>query len=413
MNSMPTPKNRKNPGGEISVPESVDVLSKAIAGFDFLVHEDDFILYELNRMIEEDRASFEDEEFRILIDEGIREHIEENLSIRARFTGELRIAARSVEPATRAVAERVIRALENSLYDLRNAGVVVRTYTAYLFERLQSLDELGSGETEARELIESWKAHAAAAITNEQLVSELRRIGRPALGPTADLLVQSPENRAAAETALAVLPQIHSSVSARVLAYAVSETMLDEDLETQAYTALRSLWPLARGYILHSLHSHAHEDLPFRWFQLLIEVDEPTTSDLIYDEMRLHGKNPNYHEDLWALASLLAHSRDPEIEDKVLGWINSPQTPEQVLPMLQEFLKDFQRPDPSAVPPDSQDPWARRAHLQELNAKYIAASRLFDSRQPDAARKALDEILVDEPGYPFAVMLKELLMQTQ
>jgi hypothetical protein len=137
---MPAPKTPKKPG-EVSVGESVEILANAIAGFDFGVHEDDFVLYELNRMIEEDRASFEDEEFRILIDEGIREHVEENLAVRARLTGRLRIAARSVDPATRTVASRVIRALENTGYDLRNAGVVVRVYTAYLFERLQSLGD--------------------------------------------------------------------------------------------------------------------------------------------------------------------------------------------------------------------------------------------------------------------------------
>jgi hypothetical protein len=409
MKKVPTPKSQKKSGGEISVGESVDILSKAIAGFDFFVDADDFILYELNRMIEEERASFEDEEFRILIDEGIREHVEENLQVRARLTGDLRIAARAVDPSTRAVAARVIRALENTLYDLRNAGVVVRTYTAYLFERLQSLGDNGPGEAEARAMIESWKTGGTPA---GRLIENLQKIGRPALGPIAELLTQSPEDRAAAEISLAVLAHIRSSVSARVLAYAVSEPMLDEDLEARAYTALRSQWPLARGYMLHSLHSHAHEDLPFRWFQLLIEVDETTSSDLIYEEMRVHGKNPNYHEDLWALASLLANSRDPDIEEKVLGWINIPQTPEPVVPMLQEFLKDY-RPDPSPRRPDFPDPWVQRARLQEINTQYIAASRLLDAGHIEGAQLALDKILVEEPGYPFAVMLSQMLKQIQ
>ena len=143
MKDKPSPGPAKKTRSEISIAESVDILSRKLAGFDFRVHEDDFILYELNRMIEEERASFEDEEFRILIDEGIREHVEENLDVRAQLAGRLRVAARSVDAATRTVAERVIRALENTLYDLRNAGVVVRAYTAYLFERLQSLDEVG------------------------------------------------------------------------------------------------------------------------------------------------------------------------------------------------------------------------------------------------------------------------------
>jgi hypothetical protein len=282
---------------------------------------------------------------------------------------------------------------------------VVRTYTAYLFERLQSLDGMAPGEAEVRAMIESWKS---GGIPAGSLIADLQKTGRPALGPIAELLTQSPEDRAAAELSLAVLSHIRSSVSARVLAYVVSEPMLDEDLEARAYTALRSQWTLARGYMLHSLHSHAHEDLPFRWFQLLIEADETTSSELIYDEMRVHGKIPNYHEDLWALASLLAHSRDPDIEEKVLGWINVPQTPEPVVPMLQEFLKDYRHPDPGILKPDSQDPWARRLHLQEMNSQYIDASRLFDAGNIKGTQMALDKILKEEPGYPFAMMLTQM-----
>ena len=112
MSNKPTPKSPKKSRSEISVAESVDILSRSIAGFDFHVDADDFILYELNRMIDEGRASFEDEEFRILIDEGVREHVEENLVVRAKLAGQLRIAAKAADPATRTVAERVIRLLD-------------------------------------------------------------------------------------------------------------------------------------------------------------------------------------------------------------------------------------------------------------------------------------------------------------
>jgi hypothetical protein len=410
MKKTPASKSPKKSRSDISIGESVDILSKALAGFDFHVDADDFILYELNRMIDEEKASFEDEEFRILIDEGVREHIEENLMVRADLAGRLRTAARIVDSKTSVVADRVVRALENTLYDLRNAGVVVRTYTAYLFERLQSLDGMAAGEAEVRTMIESWKSGKAPA---SRLIADLQKIGRPALGPVAELLTQSPEDRAVAELSLAVLSHVRSTVSARVLAYVVSEPMLDEDLEARAYTALRSQWPLARGYMLHSLHSHAHEDLPFRWFQLLIEAGETSSSELIYDEMRVHGKSPNYHEDLWALSSLMAHSSDPDIEEKVLGWINVPQTPEAVVPMLQEFLKEYRRPDPGKLDPGTPDSWARRAHLQEINSQYIAASRLFDAGQIEKAELAMKKILKDEPGYPFAVMLTQLARTSQ
>jgi hypothetical protein len=77
---------------------------------------------------------------------------------------------------------------------------------------------------------------------------------------------------------------------------------------------------------------------------LLIESDEAAAAELVYEEMRAHGSQPNYHEDLWALTSLMTRSRDPEIMDKVIEWINNPNTPQPVAPMLQEFLKEYRRP---------------------------------------------------------------------
>jgi hypothetical protein len=129
--------------------------------------------------------------------------------------------------------------------------------------------------------------------------------------------------------------------------------------------------------------------------------------------MRVHGKSPNYQEDLWALASLLVHGRDPDIEEKVLGWINVPQTPEAVLPMLQEFLKEYRRPDPEIANPESPDPWERRSHLQEMNSQYVEASRLLVAGRMEEARRSLEKILTEEPGYPFAVMLMQLVKPDQ
>jgi len=423
---MPKAKPPEGSSKVRSVSACLDTLVEALGPFDFGVDADDFILYELNRFIEEDRASFEEEEFRILIDEGIRVHVEENLSIRCKMAYSLRGASRGLnaeaiasleqqlgvkfdpgiaeglDPTTRAVAVRIAQALENTDSDLRNVAFVVRKYTAYLFERLQSIERALPGEAESLEMIESWKS---GAIPREQLITNLQQLGRASLGPSADLLLNSTDDRNAAETALSILSHIRSSVSARVLAFVVSEPVLDEDLEARAYAALREFWPLARPYILHSLHLHAHEDLPFRWFQLLLEADEVTTSELVYEEMRTHGSLPNYREDLWALASLLVHSRDPEIEDKVLAWINSPQTPGPVVPMLQEFLKEYRRPDPK---PDSPDPWTERERLRKLNERYVAASKLLDAGHTAEARMALDKILSEEPYYPFAFMLKRI-----
>jgi hypothetical protein len=401
---MASPKTPKTSLNAAAIARCLDTLVEGIGPFDFGVDADDFILYELNRLIEEERASFEDEEFRILIDEGIRIHVEENLPIRCQMAYSLRAQLGGKEPdaTMREVLNRVIRALENTDSDLRNAAFVVRKYTAYLFDRLQSIENMPQGETEARETIEGWKS---GAIPRQKMIAGLQQMGRGALGPASELLLNSLEDRDAVETALSILPHVRSSVSARVLAFVVSEPMLDEDLEARAYSSLREFWPLARPYILHSLHLHAHEDLPFRWFQLLIETEEAAAAELIYEEMRAHGNQPNHHEDLWALASLMTHSRDPEITDKVFEWINSPNTPQSVAPMLQEFLKEYRRPDPK---PDVPDPWAERARSRIVNEKYVAASRLFDAGRVEDANQALDKILLEEPNYPFASMLKSL-----
>src|SRR5215470_4055686 len=109
-----SPKKRNPSGTKTPIGESVEIIAQSIAGFDFNVAPDDFILFELNRMIEEDRASFEDEEFRILIDQGIQQHIEENLAIRSNLAGALRNSILEMDPATQTIARRVIRALENT-----------------------------------------------------------------------------------------------------------------------------------------------------------------------------------------------------------------------------------------------------------------------------------------------------------
>ena len=59
-----------------SLIEGAEKVAALIAGFDYHVEAEDFVLYELNRLIEEERASFDDSEFRSLIDAGVRAHIE-------------------------------------------------------------------------------------------------------------------------------------------------------------------------------------------------------------------------------------------------------------------------------------------------------------------------------------------------
>lgn len=357
---MPRPQN-PNP-----VVKATEKAAESLAGFDYNVHPEDFALYELHRLIEEDRASFDDAEFRNLIDEGIRAHVEDNLDVRARLAGILRQAPLTGQART--VAMRVVHALEDVQADLCNVAVLVRNYSAYLVSRLETLD---------------------AATQNERIIT------------AADLLFESTGDRSAAGTALSVLCHTPSPVSARVLAHAVSEPLLDEDFETQALNALKVFWPLPRHYMLYNLREHPHEDIPVRWFQLFVDVDEPTVVELVLEELRAHGDNPRHQEDLGALLDILKECRDPEIEDKVLGAVNSPSTSLGAKDLLRRFLEDY-RPTPSSAP----TPWTRRVHALELNRRYLAAAELFDTGQKVEAFRALDEILATEPAYPFAVSLR-------
>src|SRR5215510_6520240 len=95
-------------------------LEKVLANFDYQVECDDFLLYELGRLIEEDRASLDDEEFRELIDEGIHEHVETRLQIRADIAKRLRLAIPGIAGDDRAAAVRVLRAVEDIDFSLRD-----------------------------------------------------------------------------------------------------------------------------------------------------------------------------------------------------------------------------------------------------------------------------------------------------
>src|SRR5204863_8652525 len=127
-----------------------------------------------------------------------------------------------------------------------------------------------------------------------------------------------------------------------VLAHAVSEPLLDRDLEAKAFATLKSFWPLARHYMLYNLQGHPHEDIPFRWFQLFVEVDELTTVDLVLEELRAHGESAGYHEDLSALLDVLHGCHDPELEDKILGALNSPSASPATSALLRKFVEEHQ-----------------------------------------------------------------------
>jgi len=345
-------------------------LEKVLANFDYQVQCDDFLLYELGRLIEEDRASLDDEEFREIVDEGIHEHVQARLELRADIAKRLRLAMPDIAEDDRAAARRVLRAVEDIDSPLRDVALILTTYTSYLFQKLEDC--------------------ASNSVSRESEV--------------ADALFECMDDRSAVDAALNALGSIRTSVSARILVHLVSEQMLDEDLETKAYELLRRTWPLPRHYILYSLKRHNHEDIPFRWLQLLIECNEPEAVERVMEELRAHGDDPTFREDLLALIELLSRSSDPDTEGKMMQLLNDPQTPRPASEMLEEFLKTS--PLPRRVHAEN-SPWDAQARLQSANKKYQSAARLFDSGRREDANRKLDELLKEQPDYPFAVMLRK------
>ena len=386
-------------------PESAGNLSLVLADFDYRIDCDDFLLYELGRLIEEDRASFDDEEFPRLIDEGVQEHIETRLEIRAEMALRLRQLYSKIDERRRPAAARVLQLIEDIELPLRDVEVVVRTYTAYLFQRLEECAGTSSDlENEARNWIERWQR---GEVLREEMSAQLKRIGRPAVAPVADLLFDDLDDRMAAETALGILGSIRSSVSARILAHVISEPMLEEDLELTAYALVKAMWPLPRHYIGYSLKAHTHEDIPFRWFQLLMESGEPAAADRVLEEVGVHGGNPDYREDLLALIELLRQSRDPNLEQKMMQMVNSPETPRAAAGMIEGLLK--QSPSLAAQAVAAANPWESLDRLRRANKKYRAAAKLFDTGRKAESLGKLNELLNEEPGYPFALMLRRLI----
>lgn len=341
-------------------------MKNPLDNLDYHVDSDDFFLYELGRLIDEDRASLEDDEFRGLIETGIHEHIERRLDTRAEIARHLRES----EP----MPARLVHAVEDIEAPLRDFPVIVQSYTTYLFRRLETCAD------------ETPDEKVAAA---------------------ADLLLESPEDRSAAETALTILGSTRSAVSARILAHVISEPMLEEDLEMKAYEYVQSMWPLPRPYILYLLKPHTHEDLPFRWFQLLADCDEPSTVDRVLEEVIVHADDPDYREDLLALIELFSRTKDPEAEEKILQVINSDETPRPAAELLEGFLRNTRRSVHQQK--DIPEPWKSLAMLYEANLKYLAAAKLFDSGRKAEAKQKLQQLMKDQPGYPLAIMLQRFL----
>jgi hypothetical protein len=311
-------------------------------------------------------------------------------------------------PEVQPVATGVITAVEDIEIPLRNIPPIMRSYTAYLFRRLDEIADLPLEKSDqARAWVEHWRS---GKVTAAEAITQLKAHGPAAIAAAADLLFESLEqetpDRAATEIAVDVLTGIRSSAAARVLAHVISEPALDEDLEQRAFEAVVKSWPLPRPFILSELRPHTHEDIPWRWFQVLIEAGEIYAVDLILEEFTVHGENPAFQPDLIALSGLLRQSRDPDAEDKIIQVLNAPETPGAAGALLQDVLKDWK---PRSPAPDSPDSWRRLEQLRAINQKYVEASKLFDSGRKSDALEKITEILDEEPRYPLAVMLKEMM----
>jgi hypothetical protein len=139
---------------------------------------------------------------------------------------------------------------------------------------------------------------------------------------------------------------------------------------------------------------------------LLIDCEEPSAVDRILEEVIVHGDDPTFREDLIALLELLSRARDPETEDKILQVLNSDNTPKTAVKMLESFLRDAATPRHNI---ERAGQWAAFDRAYAANKKYVAAAKLFDAGRKAEASSAVDKLLKEDPQYPFALMLRQLI----
>ncbi len=317
--------------------ESTDLLGELIAEVDFPIRTDDFLVYELARLTEDyDQPSFKNEEFRLLVEQGIRLLVDRNIGIRARMVGKLRMAYPEMQPGTRKIAPDVVGAIEDVDFPLHQIGAVVRSFTNQLFQRLEDMPDSSRAEKQAQELVDRWRA---GGVDRPTMFEELRDIGSGAAGAVADMLFDAVDDIEVTRTAIELLAMFETPVTARILAYLVSMPILEEDQEERVETALKEFWPMPLPYVLYNLKKHTHEDLPFRWFQLLIEMNQTRGVERTLEEVAVHSIDQSYHEDLLAILSLLDRSKDPGVVGKILRLMTDPRTPDATLRLMEEWLE--------------------------------------------------------------------------
>ena len=363
--------------------DSTDLLSDLINDIEFQIGSDDFLVYEVGRLIQDGEPSLDDPEFRLLIEQGIRLHVNPDIHLRARLAERLRRAYPEMSSPARRVALDVIGAIEDADFSLDKIGAVVRNYTNQLFEKLEKMPDVTDTEATAKAAIHQWREGAFGRLA---LCKRLRELGTGSVAAVADMLFESLEDATAIETALELLSILESPVAARVLAYLVSEPILEEDQEDRARSILKEFWPLPRSYMLYKLRQHSHEDIPFRWLELLIETDDTRAVDRVLEEVVAHGRARSHREDLLTALGLVDRSNDPGVVGKVLRLMTEESLPQAILDLMEEWVEDSRLAEPI------------ERELERLSdGKVILVGRMddFDSfavRQPE---KAFDETRED------------------
>ena len=318
--------------------DSTDLLSEVIADIEFPIPADDFTVYDLARLTADyETPLFKDEEFRLLLEQGIRLHVDSSVELRARLVERLRDATPEMDAAARKITLDVISGVEDIEFPLYRIGAVVSSYTNQLFQKLEGMPDSSEAEDEARRLLEEWRG---GRLGRQTMMEELREIGPGAVAPAADLLFESPDDRAVADAALELLSTLESNTSARILAYLVSEPVLEEEQEERAQQTLAEIWPTPLPYILYNLKKHSHEDLPYRWFELLVATGYTRAADRILEEVAVHSGLERFREDLLSILSLLEASKDPGVVGKILRLMTDARTTEPTVLILENWLEE-------------------------------------------------------------------------
>jgi hypothetical protein len=316
--------------------DSTDLLAGYLDEVRYPIDAEDFLLFELGRLIDEGTPSFMNDEFRFLVEQSIRITLNPDIDLRARLVERLRREYPHMPSRARKIAPQIIGAIEDSDFSLDRIGAVVRSYTNQMLEVLENTEPDNSGADRARTAIESWRE---GTLDRFGLFAAIEEGGAEAVPAVADLLLEALGEPETVQTSLELLCLTPCPLAARVIAYVVSEPILEEAQEERAREILGELWPLPRTYILYRLKQHLHEDVPFRWLQILIELGEERAVDRILEELVTHARDENYVEDLRAILDLLDRSRDPGVVGKLLQLLTEETAPEAPLDLLEEWLE--------------------------------------------------------------------------